>query len=471
MENLQKGKQAYTAGDRDRIPGPRGLPLLGILPEFSRDPLQFLLEMHQQYGEIVTYALGTRRFIQVNHPEAIQQILQDNHRAYSKRGFHFDFVRLLLGDGLVLSEGSTWLRQRRLMQPAFHHRQIEGYARQMVDLSCEYRETLQAAADSDSRVDVARAMMRLTLAIVNRALFSTDIETRFGGEITRLSEAITFVIEDANYRYVRPYYPFWAPTMRNRRYRQAVETVDQVIYRIIAARQAQLEAAPATVPQDLLTTLLTARDAETGAGMSAVQLRDEVITLFIAGHETTANALTWALYLLAQNSQPEKALHAELDLVLKGRPPKFADYPNLLYTRRVVEESLRLYPPAWITNRVAEEEDQLLGYQVPRDSFVVISPYVIHRHPAFWTQPDEFRPQRFSEEAGRNRPKFAYLPFGGGPRLCIGRDFALVEATLVLATLAQKLRFRLPDRNPVQFAPAATLRPRGGLPMHVEARG
>lgn len=470
MDRLSMDEKPFSTEATRVIPGPKELPLVGSIREFSRDPLRFLLGMHREYGDFATYSLGSRRFIQVNHPEAVQHVLQKNHRTYSKRGFQFDFVQLLMGNGLLLSEGDTWLSQRRLMQPAFHQHQIEGYTQQMVASGAASRQALLQTAGSGESIDMAEIMMRLTLGIVNQTLFSTDVEQQYGGEIEQLSDAISFLIEDVNFRYVRPFYPFWAPTSRNRKYKQAVKRIDQIIYRIIAARRRMLDNDPRAAPQDLLTTLLTARDADTGEGMNDKQLRDEVITLFLAGHETTANALTWTWYSLATHPSAEKALHDELDRVLAGRLPTFADYPNLLYTRRVVDESLRLYPPAWITNRVAEEPDLILGRRIPRDTFIIVSPYVLHRHPAYWSDPEAFRPERFSPEASRQRPKFAYLPFGGGPRLCIGRDFALVEAVLILAVMAQQLSFRLPQDHDLVFAPAATLRPQGGLPMYVKER-
>jgi cytochrome P450 len=307
-------------------------------------------------------------------------------------------------------------------------------------------------------------MSRLTLDIVTGALFHAHV----GEEPGAISRAVNVLVEDLGYRFEVPFYPpHRVPTPRNRRFRAALRTVDRAVYSIIAERRRG-----GGDEEDLLALLMEARDEETGESMGDKQLRDEVITLFLAGHETTANALSWAFYLLATHPDAEERLRAELAEVLGAeddfRVPTLEDLPRLPYAKMVVDETLRLYPPAWITNRQAIADDEILGHRIPAGAFVMLSPYVLHRHPDYWTEPDAFDPERFAPGQGNGRPRFAYFPFGGGPRQCIGQSMALVEAQLVLATVLGSCRLRPASDKPVEAEALATLRPRGGLPMTVE---
>jgi cytochrome P450 len=308
-------------------------------------------------------------------------------------------------------------------------------------------------------------MAGLTLDIAAGALFSSHV----GEEPEVVSRSVETILAEVSHRFSVPFYPpLRVPTRRNLRLKGAIRTIDRAVYRIIEERRRRGGGG-----DDLLALLMGARDEETGEAMTDTQLRDEVITLFIAGHETTANALSWTFYLLAKNPDAEGRLRAELDESLGAngsrRAPTVADLPRIPYARRVVEEAIRLYPPAWITNRQALYDDEILGYHIPAGAFVMISPYVIHRHPDLWENPLDFDPDRFSPERSEGRPRYAYFPFGGGPRQCIGRDMALVEAHLILATIASRYRLRLASENiAVEPEALATLRPRGGLPMRVE---
>jgi cytochrome P450 len=428
------------------------------------DNLGFMQSMARTYGDVARYRVGNLDVYQVNHPGGIQRVLQENHHNYGKGSFAIGTMKAALGNGLVMSEGDFWLRQRRLMQPVFHHRSLARLAEDMVAAALSTRKDWEGS----STVDLSQEMMRLTLDIATQAMFST----RVVADNARLSQAFTTLMEDISFRFQNPLYPPLAlPTPRNRRFRQALAFLDGIIHNIIQERRQLTADLPLEGwPGDLLSLLMQAQDAETGERMSDRQLRDEVVTLFGAGHETTAKTLTWCWYLLATHPQAEANLHAELESVLGGRPPALADLKALPYTRMVIEETLRLFPPAWITSRQATGEDELCGYHVPAGTLIWISPYVMHRHPEYWEDPDTFIPERFDPDQRAERPRFAYFPFGGGPHLCIGRDFALMEAQLVLATLAQRYRLGVQPGQKVEPLALVTLQPRGGLTMTLQPR-
>jgi cytochrome P450 len=453
-------RPAAPSGGRP-VTGPAGMPVLGNTLQFQRDSLGFLVRAAKDYGDVARYRLGNITFHQVNHPDGAQRILQDNQRNYIK-GDLFDIVRQLAGDGLFTSEGEPWLRQRRLMQPAFHRSQIAGFGEIMTGRTLDMLAQWQQRADPAQPLDVAEELTGLTMAIIAETMFGA----RLDGDIHAVSQAIGVLLADINFRFQLPFYPSlrW-PTLRNRRALAAMRVVDDVVLGMIEQRRRSGEQRA-----DLLGMLMAARDEETGEGMLDKQLRDEVVTIFVAGHETTAVLLTWVFYLLAEHPEVEAALHAELAGALGGRTPGMADVPNLRLTRMIIDETLRLYPPAWITNRQAVAEDEVCGYHIPAGAVVAVSPYVLHRLPAYWPDPERFDPQRFAPDAAHQRPRFAYMPFGGGPHQCIGNSFALLEATLILATVAQRYRLRLPAGAVVTPQPKSTLRPAGGLPMLLDAR-
>lgn len=452
-----------------KVPGPPGAPLIGNSRALLKDNLGFVMKMAREYGDVVHYRMGPMPVYQVNHPEGVKRILQDNNRNYSKDTFDLPFVNMLLGNGLVTSQGDTWLRQRRLMQPVFHHRYVTALVEQMADATAGMLDRWQQNEGSGRPLDIAEEMMSLTLDIVNQALFTSTVSD----ETEAIRQAMAFLAEDLAFRFQLPFYPPpFVPTLRNIRFKRALATLDRTIQGIIDGRRALLATADLEEdePQDLLSLLMAARDEETGEGMDDRQLRDEVITMFIAGHETTALALSWAWYLLSAHPDVERKLHEELASELNGRAPTAADLPNLIYTRMVIDETVRLYPPAWISNRQSVNEDVICGYHIPAGSFVAFSPYVTHRDPDLWTDPERFDPERFANGQEKSRPRYAYFPFGGGPRQCIGKGFALVEAQLILATVAQRYRLRLAPGHEVQPQALMTLRPKGGMPMVLEAR-
>lgn len=448
-----------------KVPGPRGLPLVGMIRHLLRDNLGFMMQMARTYGDVVHYRVGNLKVYQINHPDAIKRVLVDNSGNYGKGAFQIGTLKELLGSSLFMSDGDFWLRQRRLMQPVFHRKQLAVFATEMTAITQESMDRWTARPDPGAPLDIALEMMRLTLDVATQTLFST----RLTNDMAALGKLLTLVAEDVSFRFQMPLYPpVQVPTRRNRRFLKALAELDALIYGIIGQRRRELTAGSA--PNDLLTLLLLARDEETGEGMSDQQLRDEVMTLFAAGHETTAKALTWLWYLLSLHPQIERRLYDEVDTALAGRTPTLADLPALQYTRQVIEETMRLYPPAWITSRQVEAEDTLGGCTIPAGALVWISPYVVHRHPAFWDNPEGFDPDRFAPDQIRSRPKFAYFPFGGGPHLCIGRDFALMEAQLVVATIVQRYRLSLVPGHKVTPEAIVTLRPQDALWMTLHPR-
>src|SRR5271163_2408063 len=419
------------------------------------DPLTFFMELARDYGDVAGLRMLNFRTIFINHPDAIEDLLVNHARKYTK-GRVLRANRRVFGEGLLTSEGDFWLRQRRLAQPAFHRARIAAYAATMV----EYTERLlQEWHDGEER-DVHQEMMRLTLQIVGKTLFDADVE-RDAQDVGKSLELLLEV--GADFRRAI-FIPEWLPTPTNLRVRRAVRQIENILYRIIAERRASGHDSG-----DLLSMLLAAQDDD-GSRMSDKQLRDETITLFLAGHETTANTMAWTWWLLAQNPAVEAKLHAELDAVLAGRSPALEDLPKLAYAGHVITESMRLYPPAWGMARLAIEEHALAGYPVSKGMGVAFSQWVVQRDPRWYDDPQKFLPERWEGDLLKRIPRFAYFPFGGGPRQCIGNSFALMEAALVLATIAQQYRFRLVEGHPVVPLASITLRPRHGIRAVLEAR-
>jgi cytochrome P450 len=449
------------------IPGPKGHFLSGSLPEIQRDRVKFLVDLQRDYGDVVRIKLGPFSAVVVFHPDGIQHILQDNHTNYSKETRTYASLSALVGNGLIASNGEFWLRQRRLMQPAFHRQQINALS----DLMC--RETqitlnrLETASHDGQSLDISREMIRLSLAIVTQALFGNRISDQDG----KIAANISFLLDDPAFRFEHPFYPpLSVPTAYNRRFIAARKFMDEIIYTLIADRR------KVPVPgSDLLAMLMQATvegnesSGKNGRSMNDEQLRDEIITLFLAGHETTALALTWTLYLLSQHPDIEARVRSEIDQTLAGRIPTLADLPGLAYTRRVLDEGIRLYPPAWIFERKALADDEIGGYLIPAGTTLALTPYATHRHPQFWDNPEMFDPDRFIPERVEARPRYAYFPFGGGPRMCIGNSFALQEMQLVLPMLLQCYQFELEPGREVRTDPEVALRPKGGLWMRVKA--
>jgi cytochrome P450 len=445
-------------------PMPPGHWLWGHLPERESDPLGLYLRARQSLGDVVRFRMGPIYVEQLTHPDHVKYVLADAPARYTK-GPIFHKTRPLVGNGLITAEGDFWKRQRRLAQPSFHRERLTGLGGVMTQTAAEVLEQWEPRVKAGEPVPVFTEMMRLTLLVVVRALFGVDV-----AEHTReLGEAFTTALEVTNERIISPLpYKPWLyriPTQKNLAFQRAMVPLNRIVEGIIAQRRAQ-----GGEREDLLGMLMAARDADTGDSFDDVQLRDEVMTLLLAGHETTATALAWTFHLLEKNPEQEALLHEEVDRVLGGRVPTLEDVPKLRYTSCVFEEALRLYPAIWAIPRVAEEEDVVSGYRIPKGDLVLLVPYVTHRHPDFWPDPERFEPTRFLPENSKQRPRWAYLPFGGGQRQCIGNNFAMMEAQFILAMVAQRFSLRGVSGAPVIAEAHVTLRPRGTLPMYATRR-
>ncbi len=438
-------------------PGPKGHWLAGNLPEFRRDRLDFLVHCAREFGDMVKIRLAHRRVYLANHPDLIEEVLVTHSKHFIKH-FALRLNPVLLGKGLLTSEGDFWLRQRRLSQPMFVRNRITQHGPAMVSAT----ERLLAEWKPGETRDIHAEMMRLTLAIAAKTLFNAEV----GQDALAVAEAMEVMQNNFLVRFnsMMPL-PMWIPTPANLRARRAVRRLDDVLYRIIRERR------QSTVDQgDLLSLLLHARDEADGTGMTDQQLRDEAMTLFLAGHETTALVLSWTWYLMAQNPDVEQTLWVELDQVLAGRLPTVDDWPKLRFTEMIALEAMRLYPPGYVIGRESITDCAIGGYAVPRGTTVLLPQWVVQRDPRFFDEPEQFRPERWGEERIKSLPKFAYFPFGGGPRVCIGQQFAMMELVLILATIAQKFRFRLQAGASVTPLPTFTLRPVPGIPGVIETR-
>jgi cytochrome P450 len=447
--------------DRDAFaypPGPgRSLRTLVIYGP-GRDPLAFFTNLARTYGDISHVHMAGEHLFLLNHPQLVKDVLVTNQKSFFK-GRGLERAKGLLGDGLLTSEGGTHLRQRRLMQPAFHRDRIASYASVMTGVA---GRVLGGWTDG-STIDAAREMARLTLAVVGQTLFGTDVESH----AERVGRSLTTVLASF-WLTMLPLYDVLEhlPLPVFRRSRMAKAELDKIIYGLIAERRKS----PGD-RGDLLSMLLMAQDDEgDGGGMTDRQVRDEAMTIFLAGHETTANALAWTWYLLSGAPDVEAQLHEEVDRVLGGRLPTIEDLPRLPFVEQVATESMRLYPPAWIIGRRAIEDYPAASYVLPARSIVVISPYLLHRDARFFSEPDRFMPERWTPGFKASLPPFAYFPFGGGTRRCIGESFAWMELVLVLSTLAQRWRFRLIPGHKVVAQPVITLRMKHGLKMTATRR-
>ena len=451
-------KSGRPAGPpKTRPPGPEGRFLTGNLLDYTRDHLGYLTWCAREYGDVVGLRFVNVRTYLLNHPDHIEYVLVRNNRNFIKsKGVRHSLG--FLGDGLLTSEGSFWRRQRRLAQPAFHRERIFAYGGVMVESAGRMISTWRSGETRDVHEDMAR----LTLDIVAKTLFGTLLTVEF----EEVSAALTTITQRFTGRGgVLFHVPERIPTPANLRFKRAIRRLDEIIYGIIERRRSGGEDTG-----DLLSMLLRVRDEETGEGMSDRQLRDEVLTIFLAGHETTANALSWTWHLLAEHPEVEGRMSKELREVLAGRPPVVEDLPRLRYTDMVVKESMRLYPPSWAFGREALADCEIGGYHVPAGTQLVMSQWVMHRDPRYYEEPGEFRPERWTEDSVALLPKYAYFPFGGGPRLCIGQSFARMEAVLLLAAIAQEFRLLATPGEKITPQPSITLRPKNGIRMVLEKR-
>jgi cytochrome P450 len=442
--------------------GPKGHLLMGVLPRVRRDTLGFLSETPRLYGPVARYRLGPVQSYLVSHPDGVKRVLQDHVANYTKDHLAYRMMQWIAGNGLVTSQGDFWLRQRRLAQPAFHRQRIGAMAGLMTQATNELLERWVDVAAQGKPLHIGPEMMGLTLRIVGDALF--------GANMAQATAVVGQSFDVLSAQFIKRFrtfniFPPILPTRADRAFRASIKALRGVVQSLITERRKSGEDRG-----DLLSMFMLARDEETGAQMNDEQLVDEAVTMMVAGHETTATTLSWVWALLHQHPEVEAKLHAEVDSVLAGRTPGLEDLPRLPYVRMVVDEALRLYPPVYVLSRKVLKDDELCGFRIRGGSSVDLSPYATHRLPEFWEEPEQFRPERFTPEQAAGRPRFAYFPFIAGPRQCIGNAFALMEAQLIIACVSQRFRLRMvPGYTPTP-EPLVTLRPVGGLPMHLERR-
>jgi enediyne biosynthesis protein E7 len=439
---------------RKIAPGPRGELLIGNLRAFRRDVLKLMLDSAKNFGDVVRFRLGPLVVHLLNHPDHVEHVLQSGSRNYDKATRSSAKIRLISGDSLLVSNGDLWKRQRRLMQPTFHRQRIASLATEMIGFINTMLEGWRANLATGQTLDVASEMMHLTYRIVGKTLLGVDV----GNDSAAVEHAMGTMLTHTyrSWGSILAFPPSF-PTPANLRFRHALQAVDDVVRRIIAKQRDGQEASA----DNLLSMLLAVRD-EDGQGLSDTELRNETITFLLAGHETTANALAWTFYLLSENPSVEEQLRAELSQVLGERSPGVEDLPKLTFTNMVIHESLRLYPTIWAMERHALADDAIGGFHIPAGSSIVISPYVLHRNESFWPKPELFDPARF-----KVRHK-AYIPFGSGPRFCIGNEFAMMEARLIIPMVMQAFHLKLVPGHRVEPLPGITLRPKNGLPMTVQ---
>ena len=440
-----------------RLPsGPRGHPLLGSLPAIRRDNVLAFLDVWRRYGDTVRLR-GPLTLYLVAHPDGVKQVLQDNAANYPRPPAVRDRLQAIVGDGLVSAEGAGWVRSRRMAQPAFRRHRLERFCELFAEATAEVLDSWEGAVELGRPLDVEAEMVRISLANLGASLFQAD----WRRDVDRVAPAVTEILAFANSRLTSVIDTSRLPLPSTRRFHRRLELLDSILYPLIAERRRSPGG------DDLVSMLVDARDQD-GARLTDKQVRDETISFFIAGHATIASALTWTWYLLSTHPAAWRRLRAEVDEVLGGRPPAVADLGRLAYTSMVVQEAMRLYPPIYLVLRRATADDEVGGYRIPAGTNVALCPYVTHRHPGFWDNPEGFEPERFAPETARGRHRMAFFPFSGGPRRCIGEGFAMLQLPLVVAMVTQRYRLSLLPARPAEVEAAVTLRPRAPMLMRVD---
>jgi cytochrome P450 len=462
IDSKTPASPAKASGAKARVaPGPRGRFLVGSGADLQhKGLLQFYQDAWKEYGDLARFQMGPVTMHSIIRPEHVQHVLVKNQANYRK-GVSHDKLRRALGKGLVTAEGPLWQRQRRLMSPTYTPKAVTRFATIMTDSTCQMLARWSDCALRGSPLQVNAEMMRLTMTIISQSMFGVDI----GDTYSDGGQALSYVLQYASTRtmsFIDP--PLWVPTPMNRKLNTALSKIDSLIYGIIAERRKNPD------PNYLLTLLMQSKDEETGEFMDEKQVRDEALITFFAGHETTAQLLTWTWYMLARKFEVEEKLHAELERVLGGRTPTVEDIPNLVYTRQVIDETLRLYSPVAVTARDVVAADEIDGFSIPAGSMVIIAPYLTHRHPEYWAHPEAFDPDHFLPDQVAARSRYAYYPFGAGARICLGMHFALLEGVLVLAEAAQRYRLRQVPGEEIHPVMVGTLRPDHALLMTLEPR-
>ncbi len=442
-------------------PGPVGNFILGSLKEVAVNPIRLFMESTDKYGDIVRFRFAKLVAYLISNPDYIKYVFIDNASNYRKAST-YKKLKPILGEGLLTSEGNLWQKQRKFFQPIFQRNKMEGFFDTITDSINLMLEKWESLAPEDSLIDISAEMMNVTLGVTTQALFSKDISN----EAVELRQAFTIALEYANHRMTSLVsFSEYLPTSFNRRYKKAYEILERFVYDLISERKGK-----ESQYHDLLSTMLFGEVSAKDEKMSDKQIRDEIMTFILAGHETTANTLSWAWYLLAVNPEVKKKLDNELKIVLNGKKPTYQDLKELKYTAMIIQEVMRLYPPIWIIERDALQDDEIGGYFIPAGAMMMLSPYVTHHSPLLWEKPEEFIPERFLPELIAKRAKFAYFPFGGGSRQCIGNHFAMMEAQLLIAIIAQKFDFELDKNHLVEKESVITLRPKYGIKMKIHKR-
>lgn len=444
------------------LPGIGGASLALQLPSLLRDPLDFLVRARAVHGDVYALDFGFIKFIFLNHPRHAQHVLRDRASIYGKGGGLWESLRTLLGNGLVLSDGELWKRQRRMIQPHLHRERLAALAGGMADAIGECIPTLDAAAASGVPINLVPEMDSIVTRVLGRSLFGIEIDRRDSETACReIAYALDHVFLGMFFKAL----PRWLPVPGQRRYEQAIQTIDRLLYQLIEQRRARGGSSG-----ELLGMLLDMIDDETEQRMTTKELRDEIATLFVAGSETTTASLAWACHFLARHPEQQEALHREVDTVLGERAPALTDIPKLEYTRMVLEEALRLYPPVHWVVRQAFEDDEIDGYPIPKGSNIFVMSHVIHRHPDIWSRPEEFDPGRFKASDAATRPSLSWIPFGTGQRFCIGKDYAMMKGQMILARLAQRFSLRAVPGHKVAPRLRTTVQPGGGVWVKLERR-
>jgi cytochrome P450 len=444
-------------------PALRGQSFLRALAGLLRQQPAFLNQARQAVGDIYTLDLGAFKTIMLNHPNHVQHVLRDHARNYGKGGALNQVLRQIFGNGLPFSEGDFWLRQRRLLQPQFHRQRLTGLTDTMVDASEEGLALWQK--QDDKPVNLSAAFSALTVRIITRIMFGSAVAQ---AEIEEGARAVAYLNQAIMPAMLTRSLPDWLPVPGRKRFQQAVQTLDKVVYKVVARRQ--MPEAAGVVASDLVSLLSDIVDEETGEPMSQQQIRDEAVTMFVAGYETTSTTLTWALHLLLQHPDKLAKLQQEIDTVVGDQRPTFTLLTQLPYARMVIQEALRIRPPVWWIMRTSVAEDVIDGYRIPAGANVILPIYAIHHHPDFWQEPEKFEPERFSPERSQQQHPFAWAPFGAGQRLCIGRDLALLEGQLILALALQRFRFTPLANKPVHEQLATTLIPKDGVWVRISRK-
>ena len=440
---------------------PAAHPLFRNALSFAKGPLPFMLRQWEHLGDFYDVNFPQIPFLVISHPDYVKHVLVTNHRNY-KKAFSYNFLGYTLGKGLITNEGDSWLKQRRTAQPAFHRERLAS----LVDVMVKDMEALVEAWAEKARkgqdIKVSMDMMKTTSAIVAHALFGANLHAKSDDFVALMTTTVQMTTK----KLVNPLRsPMWMPTPNNLKLDNAIRRLDEIIFKIIGQRRSS------TIQQhDLLAMLMEAEDEESGDRMSDQQLRDEVVTLMLAGTETSANALSWTLSLLLRHPEVMEKLRNEADQVISGEPLNSDNLRRLRYTTQVLNESMRIYPPAWVVAREALEEDEVAGYPIPKDSQVYMLPFIVHRHPDFWEKPSVFDPERFSEERSKGRHRFTFFPFGGGPRYCIGNNFAMMEMQVILSMLVHHFEFEACSKLPPPLDPLLTLRPGNEILVRVKKR-